>query len=160
MIKPIALSRWLRRVLPVLLTGLAILFLAPHVSAQTAMTCSPSGGAPIMGGSSTMTAYYSHRCNYIPSGVSSMGQHIDIQIQGDCIGTNGSDGTLVQANRFYRQTGVDFTVSDSRGSSECYQPYMFYSIDGSFSYGSLPGCGRQTSTSVSCQYHGAIYYAY
>ncbi len=160
MIKPIASSRWLRRVLPVLLTSLAILFLAPPVSAQTAMTCSPSGGAPIIGGSSTMTAYYSHRCNYIPSGVSSMGQHINIQVQGDCIGTNGSNGTLVQAERNYRQTGVDFTVSGSRGSSECYQPYMLYGINGSFSYGSVPGCGRESSTSVTCQYYGAIFYAY
>jgi hypothetical protein len=125
-------------------------------SAATSIWCDKNGAAPTVGGSGgVVTAYYSHVCNSV-AGVTEMLEGLSIERR-----YVGSSEWLPWENapRDHIQTRVDYSVSKAVGYEHGYfRPKMFLAITGDFSYGSVPGCGRYSGTTVHCQWIGAQKY--
>lgn len=141
--------------------GLLLLAAFPQAFAQTSpMTCVPPAGAPSFSRPSftdnAITAYYAHDCNYVPSGVSGMQELLHLDRIDDCTSLQGV-GFLFDA-REHRQANVQFSkrVDQGYSANQCYRPYETLTISGSFSYGSVSGCGRISSSQVRCQWFGQL----
>jgi hypothetical protein len=135
---------------------------ASPASAAT-ITCNKNGGAPSVGGSGgTITSYYSHRCNVNPGA-----NEVEYMLEQLTLSYRPVEGSTwaVQAyeTRNHVQAGVDFSFPWPVGSQHGYYRAEMLLIlkdrDGqNFSYGSVPGCGRDLPDTVTCSWIGAQVY--
>jgi hypothetical protein len=125
-------------------------------SAAPSIWCNKNGAAPTVGASGgVVTGYYSHVCNSV-AGVTRMVESLTIWRRD--VGSS-TWGSFTSDFRDHVQTRVDFSVSRPVTTDHGYfRPEMFLTITGSFSFGSVPGCGRFSSTQVTCQWFGVERY--
>jgi hypothetical protein len=125
-------------------------------SAAPSIWCDKNGAAPTVGASGgVVTGYYSHVCNSV-AGVTRMVE--DLTIERRDVGSS-TWGQFESDFRDYTRTRVDFTVSREVLRDHGYfRPQMFLTITGTFSFGKVPGCGRFSSTQVTCKWYGVERY--
>jgi hypothetical protein len=134
------------------LTLSALIGFSPLPAEAASMTCNHVNGAPSSepynGG---IRYYFEMSCNTV-AGVTAMYEdNLLYFVNG---GYYVSDGA-----RSYLQTTIYYnTVYYQGGAHGYYQPEMFVQIFGSFSYGSVPGCGRVASNEVDCDWFGTPKY--
>jgi hypothetical protein len=121
----------------------ALTVATPSPASAASIVCNKFGGAPIVGGSAgVVTGYYSHSCNSLV-GVSQMQESLVIF----------RDGLVVSSSaRFLIQKRVDFSRTVSVPPHGTFKAVMHLDLYGSFSYGSVPGCGRVAPGHVSCDW--------
>lgn len=153
----------------VAVAALLISLTLPAVNASATLTCNQINGAPSVAngdwaGFTTrqdVRGYYYHSCN-TTSGITSMdmGMGVDIFTSGgywttycDGWGCSGyRDWSRIDLTRAHNETAIDSPDGYYRTSTQLF-------LVGTFSYGSVSGCGRVNYQQVDCYWNsGAIYH--
>lgn len=143
--------------------ALAMLPVLASPASAAIITCNKNGGAPSVGGSGgIITSYYSHRCNVDPvaNGVDYMLEQVTLNYRP----VGGSTWEVVSyATRNHKQAAVDFSFDQPVGSKHGYYRAEMLLIlrndmGANFSFGSVPGCGRENPNQVKCYWIGSQAY--
>lgn len=151
------------RVVVGVVLALAMLPIFASPASAAIITCNKNGGAPSVGGSGgIITSYYSHRCNVDPvdNGVDYMFEQVTLYYRP----VGGATWEVVSyAPRNHKRAAVDFSFDQPVGSRHgYYRAEMLLILRNdmapNFSYGSVPGCGRENPNQVTCSWTGSQVY--
>jgi hypothetical protein len=139
--------------LAVMLAG-GLVAIAQPANAAVIVVCNKNGAAPAMSASAgVITYFYSHRCNSI-NGVTKMTESLYLDFSSSSAPIHCNGDSFTRASQV-PQTGVDFSAKYAVLSCHgTYTPAMSLIIDGNFSFGSVPGCGRLNPVQVVCRWEG------
>lgn len=148
----------LRTLMVGLLAVAPTVWTASPASASSIITCTrgtaPQISGPSSPGTHTENGYFTCNVNPMTNGVTSMTQNLAAQYTG----TEWPCTTFpINLSTAYQQQSAAWTASGNLDCYGTYRPTETLTLNGTFTYGSVAGCGRTSSTQVQCSWVGPTY---
>jgi len=146
----------------VLMVGLLVVVPGVGVSSPAAassiITCTrgtaPQISGPSYPGNHTENGYFTCNVNPMANGVTSMTQNLAARYTG----TDWPCTTYpINHTTSYQQQSAAWTAVGNLDCYGTYEPTETLVLNGTFSFGSVPGCGRTSATRVQCTWTGPTY---
>jgi hypothetical protein len=156
--------RLLAAVAGMLMTAGLSLAGAGSATAATPLVCTNQGSPTVRVNSGAHSAelFFLYGCNQDPAtvGVSGITETIGLtRLSGGPPISNPIDRPLSQQSAATEKLvcASGACPSDAWFASGQLQPFLTLELDGHFSYGSVPGCGRSNPTTVICEWRGPTF---